>query len=170
MDLHNDAYQTIFWVFPDDKTLFSHCNSSNLLSLNFKQYRQACSCVPELTTGSLATIAASAESTLGSGLEDVKPHLALPLQPSLLLLRLILLARAACAEGRGTKHSVFQAISLTVVFFLALQKFNLVCIQHRTLQDSYPGYKRILDFSNTNLCIRHIKSVVKMKQGGKKRR
>lgn len=108
MDLHEDAYETIFWVFPGEKTLFSHCNSSNLLSFNFKQYRQACSCVPELTTGSLATIATSAaENTLGSGLEDVKPHLALPLQPSLLLLRLIFLARAAWAEGRGTKHSVF---------------------------------------------------------------
>lgn len=56
----------------------------------------------------LATIAASAaENTLGSDLEDVKPHLALPLQPSLLLLVLIFLARAARAEGRGTKCSVF---------------------------------------------------------------
>lgn len=118
MNFHKDAYKTIFGVFPNDKTLFSHCDSSNLLSLNFKPFRQACSCVPELTTGSLATIAAlAAESTLGSGLEDVKPHLALPLQPSLLLLGLIFLARAACAEGRGTKHSVFYAISLTVVFF-----------------------------------------------------
>lgn len=86
----------------------SHCNSSNLLSLNFKQYRQACFCVHEQTTGFLATIAAlAAESTSGSGLEDVKPHLTLPLQPSLLLLMLIFLARAACAEGRGTKHSAF---------------------------------------------------------------
>lgn len=64
--------------------------------------------VPELTTCFLAKIAASAaESTLGSDLEDVKPHLALPLQPSLLLLVLIFLARAACAEGRGTKCSAF---------------------------------------------------------------
>lgn len=64
--------------------------------------------VPELTTCFLAKIAASAaEGTLGSDLEDVKPHLALPLQPSLLLLVLIFLARAACAEGRGTKCSVF---------------------------------------------------------------
>lgn len=90
-----------------DKILFSHCKSSNFFSLNFKWYRQSNIdkgfSVPELTAAFLATIAASAaESTLGSGLEDVKPHLALPFQPSLLLLRLIFLARAARAEGRGT--------------------------------------------------------------------
>lgn len=107
MDFRKDEYENILWAFPYDKAFCSYYKSSNLFSLNFKWSRQSNIdegfSVPELTAAFLATIATlAAESTLGSGLEDVKPHLALPLQPSLLLLRLIFLARAAHAEGKGT--------------------------------------------------------------------
>lgn len=68
---------------------------------------------------------------------------------------------------RSFKYSTSQCVFF---FFLALQAFYLAWIQHRTLLNL--SHRRIqisvlLDFGNTNLCICHIKSVVKTKQGKK---
>lgn len=65
---------------------------------------------------------------------------------------------------RSFKYSASQ-----LFFFLALQTFYLVWIQHRTLL--YLSHRHIqisvLSDLGNNLCICHVKPVVKTKQGRK---